>query len=87
MSVNDLGAVSNRLQGLNADLRSSMSEIHEALSALDSARSQLLELNDPHARNALADVSAAASELREILTVWANDYERLSDELCRKIIS
>lgn len=86
MGVTDLGAVASRLQELNTNLRGASSQVYEALKALESANDRLSELDDPHAANARADIALAVSELREILAVWTNDYQKRSDELSRKIV-
>lgn len=87
MGATDLGSVANHLRELNTDLRGASSQVYEALKDLESANDRLSELDDPHAANARADIAIAVSELREILAVWTNDYQRRSDELSRKIVS
>ncbi len=83
--MRDFQSVINSLQQLNRDAQSLRSEIAGALRHLDVAVSNLEQADDPHAQAAASAARSAYGELRQATVAWLSDYQRRSDELCRRI--
>jgi len=85
--MDDLQSVINGLQRLNRDVEQILPQLWSTLTLLSDALNDLREIDDPHARNAEAEIRAAQGEIRQSVSGWLSDYTRRSNELCQRIAS
>jgi hypothetical protein len=85
--MTDINTTIHTLRALNGDLRQARPAVLEAVASLEHALSCLRGLDDPHARNAEADVSAALADLREAHAIWMDEYARRAEDLSRRLAS
>lgn len=75
------------IRRLCADVTQITPLIDEMLARLQDTLDGVRGLDDPHARNAEAEIRAAQAVLREARAVWLEDYVRRSEDLYRRIAS
>ncbi|MCL2803430.1 MAG: hypothetical protein FWD29_05690 [Micrococcales bacterium] len=83
--MNDLQSAAIALQGLTSQVSNLAMHMTECLSHLENAMICLRGLDAPQAQEAEAQAAQAASELREAVSVWLEDYKTKANEICNHI--
>lgn len=85
--MTDFQAILDAIRRLCGDVGQITPMIDEMLSGLQGTLDGLGGLDDLHARSAEAEIRASQSMLREVRSVWFDDYVRRSEDLGRRIAS
>lgn len=85
--MTDLRDSIGAIQSLCTDVGRITSTLDEMLAMLHMTVDGLRALNDPHARDAEAEIRVAQAALREARDVWFEDYVHRGEDICRRIAS
>lgn len=83
--MSDINEAIRALRALCADVQHTQSTVLEAVASIDRTTTALSGLDDPHARNAVADLRVARSELRDAHATWINEFLKRANELCERL--